>query len=238
MADLIQNYRHHTITKDGIVTNTKTGKIKSHWIGANGYYHVDIQEFGKATKVALHRLLAIQYLPNPNNKRTVNHIDGNKLNNNLSNLEWATDSENVQHAHNTGLQPDQSNHSIDFYIDVLKTRFFNGESITSIAKDPSINNTLTQVSLKLRQAANTANLLTEYETELARQKANRVKESGLKKRNVITLQMCDVTTKEVLNTFNSLVEATNFLNAKSSGPISNVISGKQKSAYGYFWIRS
>jgi hypothetical protein len=53
----------------------------------------------------VHRLVAQTYLPNPENKATVNHIDGNKLNNLLCNLEWMTQSENIQHACDTGLRP-------------------------------------------------------------------------------------------------------------------------------------
>ena len=236
MADLINSYQHHTITKDGVVTNLKTGNIKSHWVGANGYYHVDIQEFGKARKVALHRLLALQYLPNPENKRTVNHIDGNKLNNSLSNLEWATDQENCQHAHDTGLQPDQKNHTKEFYQELLD-RFFQGESITSISKDSIVNNTLTQTSIHLRRAAEELGLLSQYEKELKRQKQERAKTAGTTKRKSIILQMIDKETQEVLNTFSNLSEAKDFLQVKSCGPISNVLSGRQKSAYGYFWNR-
>ncbi len=55
-----------------------------------------------------HRLMGLAYLPNPENKRTINHIDGNKLNNNLTNLEWSTHAENCQHAHDTGLAPKQN----------------------------------------------------------------------------------------------------------------------------------
>ena len=54
--------------------------------------------------VTIHRLVALTFLPNPDNKRTVNHKDGNKLNNHVSNLEWATYQENNKHAISTGLR--------------------------------------------------------------------------------------------------------------------------------------
>lgn len=53
----------------------------------------------KYKHVSLHRLLASQFIPNPDNKPCVNHKDGNKLNNNLNNLEWCTYSENNKHAY-------------------------------------------------------------------------------------------------------------------------------------------
>lgn len=68
-----------------------------------GYNAVGLCVKGKRTIKHVHRILAITYLPNPENKRCVNHIDGNKLNNELSNLEWATYSENSRHAFDIGL---------------------------------------------------------------------------------------------------------------------------------------
>ena len=58
---------------------------------------------GTRKNIAIHRLVAEAFIPNPNNLPEVNHIDGNKLNNNIDNLEWCTRSENMLHAYKLGL---------------------------------------------------------------------------------------------------------------------------------------
>lgn len=73
-------------------------------LGTSGYYIVGIAINGKNTTKTVHRLIAKTFIDNPENKPEVNHKDGNKLNNNLSNLEWSTVSENRYHAFRTGLQ--------------------------------------------------------------------------------------------------------------------------------------
>jgi len=65
----------------------------------NGYLKVRLKS-GWAT---VHRLLAVKYIPNPGNLETVNHKDGNKLNNNLDNLEWCSRRDNLLHAARSGL---------------------------------------------------------------------------------------------------------------------------------------
>lgn len=68
-----------------------------------GYYVVRLWNNGQTKLWTLHRLLAIHFIENPMNKREVNHIDGDKGNYELNNLEWVTPSENMKHAVATGL---------------------------------------------------------------------------------------------------------------------------------------
>ena len=69
-----------------------------------GYKRLSLSINGKHERWSVHRLVALLFVPNPEQKLQVNHKDGNKENNDFSNLEWCTASENVQHAFNTGLK--------------------------------------------------------------------------------------------------------------------------------------
>lgn len=64
-----------------------------------GYLQVHLRRPGEHKKFTVHQLVALAFLPNPECKRLVNHLDSNRKNNNLTNLEWATDSENQIHRH-------------------------------------------------------------------------------------------------------------------------------------------
>ena len=77
----------------------KAGKILKYRCMNNcGYQRIGVRINQKLIRISLHRLVAEAFIPNPKNKRCVNHKDGNKLNNCVDNLEWVTDSENMQHA--------------------------------------------------------------------------------------------------------------------------------------------
>lgn len=70
---------------------------------SDGYRTASLKTNGKQIRISIHRLVALLFIQNPENKSYVNHIDGNRENNNINNLEWTTPSENSQHAHDTGL---------------------------------------------------------------------------------------------------------------------------------------
>ena len=81
-------------------------KIMKPQLSKRGYYLVCSpvpSDNGVRTSLSIHRIVAKAFLDNPDNKPTVNHKNGNKLDNRLQNLEWATFSENLQHAYDTGL---------------------------------------------------------------------------------------------------------------------------------------
>lgn len=69
-------------------------------VNPKGYARVNLPGLGT---ILLHRLIADLFIPNPENKPQVNHIDGNKLNNSVTNLEWVTNQENRDHAVKNGL---------------------------------------------------------------------------------------------------------------------------------------
>lgn len=79
----------YKISKDGKVYSCKTSRLLNQSIDSRGYYTVHLIT-DKDKRCSVHRLVAITYLPNPKNLPTVDHIDRNKLNNNLTNLRWAT----------------------------------------------------------------------------------------------------------------------------------------------------
>ena len=69
-----------------------------------GYKRISLSINGKHERWSIHRLVALLFIPNPEQKLEVNHIDGNKENNDVSNLEWCSRSENEKHAHLNGLK--------------------------------------------------------------------------------------------------------------------------------------
>ena len=156
----INGFSNYEISDEGLVRNKVTQYILKGRLSKSGYYQVSLKEdaTGKFKNQYIHRLVAIHFIDNSENKREVNHKDGNKLNNNLNNLEWVTTSENQKHRHSIGIRK-TSNRKVGMF-----------------DKD--------------------GNLIQE---------------------------------------FNSIVEAYQTLNKPSRVNIDKAIQGKQKTAYGYIW---
>tara|TARA_R110002012_G_scaffold96074_1_gene231757 strand:+ start:78 stop:530 length:453 start_codon:yes stop_codon:yes gene_type:complete len=86
------DYKGYIVYPDGQILG-KRRKMLKHDINKGGYHSVDIYTKGVSKGMLVHRLIAICYLDNPENKPTVNHNDENTHNNDLSNLEWMTNQE-------------------------------------------------------------------------------------------------------------------------------------------------
>lgn len=101
----IERNNNYSINKNGEVRNDATGRIKTPFKNkANGYLIVDLYKNNKSQKVPIHRLVAEAFIPNPENKLTVDHIDGNRQNNSIENLRWATYSENNSRFETSGVR--------------------------------------------------------------------------------------------------------------------------------------
>lgn len=93
------------VTSNGRHNNRPENILKIHYSKVKGreYGHVTLCVEGINKQCTVHRLVASAFIPNPDNKQEVNHIDGNKNNNCVENLEWATRAENMLHARTKGL---------------------------------------------------------------------------------------------------------------------------------------
>ncbi len=100
---------------EGLYEVNNAGAIKSIFYGnkprilkksktTTGYYKVELYKNKKRKSVRVHRLVAMAFIPNLEGKPNINHKDGNPLNNNMDNLEWCTQRENVMHAIESGLK--------------------------------------------------------------------------------------------------------------------------------------
>ena len=102
----LRNYEGlYTISNQGVIRSLYTGKILKQYLNKYGYYQVRLYKDKKVRNHTVHRLVAETFIPNPRKEKTVNHIDGNKTNNKVENLEWCSFSENFNKAYNDGLVP-------------------------------------------------------------------------------------------------------------------------------------
>ena len=96
----------YEVTKQGFIISYhhRTPKIMKPFEDRDGYLRIGLKLGENYKKYYVHRLVAETYIPNPENKSEVNHINGNKKDNRVENLEWVTRSENAQKAYDNGQQ--------------------------------------------------------------------------------------------------------------------------------------
>jgi hypothetical protein len=92
---LIDGHPNYGVSTNGRVRNDDTGKLLKGWINKRGYHIIDLSDGGTRQHFFTHRLVALAFIDNPFNKLGVYHKNCDKLNNNITNLRWATQSENM-----------------------------------------------------------------------------------------------------------------------------------------------
>ena len=94
----------YEVSENGDVRNVKKEKVLKPQKHRGGYRQIILWRQNKFKALYMHRLVAMSFIENPLCKKQVNHIDGDKSNNRINNLEWVTASENEKHAYNIGLK--------------------------------------------------------------------------------------------------------------------------------------
>ena len=106
----IRGFESYSIDEHGVVINDRTGRILKHDLSAHQYPRVTLSENNQVKRFFVHRLVAIHFIPNWFDYPMVNHIDGDKSNNSVSNLEWVNCKQNTIHAFRTGLRASGEKH--------------------------------------------------------------------------------------------------------------------------------
>lgn len=164
MNKTIESFPNYTINIDGTILNTKHNRIiHPKCIASNGYVVTTLRrDDGTKKRFYVHRLIALSHIPNPNSLPFINHIDGNKSNNNIDNLEWCTSKQNISHAWSIGL-----NDNIKLYNSVQpKSKFqemgrvnrkYSKEDILDIRKLFG-NKTMTKKELSIKYETTSSNI--------------------------------------------------------------------------------
>lgn len=97
---IIENYPNYSVSDTGLIK--RNNKLLKPWLGSRGYLYVSLSKNGKVKKFSVHRLVANAFLSKNSNALEVNHLDENKKNNCVSNLEWTTHKKNLNYGtHNS-----------------------------------------------------------------------------------------------------------------------------------------
>ena len=165
--------KRYKISNKGEVLNLSNNNILTPIKNPNGYLKVGLANGnGSHKQLSIHRLVALHYLPNPYGHPQVNHKDGNKENNIVSNLEWVSVKENSDHALETGLRKGYM--SADDKEKYLK-RVLKGEQVKDIAS--AINRRPETLHKMLRTTADRLGIREQWDSVMKENRGNAAKQN-------------------------------------------------------------
>lgn len=131
----MEEYKGFLVDEDFNIYNKRTGRKLTPFKGRDGYMQVVRSNVdGSHYHLRVHRIFAELFIPNPNNYGYINHIDSDKTNNSLDNLEWCSNSQNVYHGWHSGNRTHKNNTAVEVY--TLDGEFVNEyPSIRKLAED-------------------------------------------------------------------------------------------------------
>lgn len=159
----IRDFENYYICENGEVISKFTGRPMCQCVDNTGYYQVILRKNGKKSYKRIHRILAEHFLynENPNEFNMVNHIDGNKLNNSLDNLEWTNNKINTQHGYDNNLY--KSNYRVPILVYHKNGEFYKEyKSIRSCCEDLKINRKTVSNILNGTKKTNNYNYIFRY----------------------------------------------------------------------------
>lgn len=225
----VRSVTRECLHKNGNVI-PKVGKVLAQCPNKNTRYMMcSLWRNNKAKYYYVHRLVAGAFIPNPDSLPEVNHMDGDRQNNHLSNLEWVTRQGNARHAIDTGLRKFQNRYTEDTFVSMLQ-EVIQGTSYQSLSQKYDYK--VPFLSTKLRKIAKKYGLEQELNQALLAQKVRRNKQAAPKQKRLRVAQY--TLDGEHIATYDSLREASRAIDI-GSGAISNAVSGRTKTCGGFIW---
>ena len=225
--DLETNY---SVSETGQVRNDITNYILKPAI-QQGYAHVTLYINKKGKRVKIHRLVATAFIPNPENKPYVNHIDGVRGNNFVENLEWVTASENTQHAVDTGLfLPTREKSVTQFGLDGNKIATYP----STMEAGRATNSSPEKIVLCCQRKRKTHN---GFQWRYTNEAGEKIQTAERPKTMARSVAQVDPITNEVIATYPSITAAAKAVGGSSSAIVNIVNKTKQtKTHKGFGWI--
>jgi hypothetical protein len=155
----------YLVREDGNIISTRSNQFIKPSLNPNGYLKFTFCRDGLTQQKSIHRIVAEHFLPNPYHHSQVNHIDGNKINNVVSNLEWCSATHNNNHALKIGLRPGFM--SMDDRLALIE-RVLAGEIIGDLAEE--VGRGRESLSGMLRRAADASGQRDAWNSEMRRRR--------------------------------------------------------------------